>query len=86
MSKTKFDPYRVGPRVRKLRKAAKWTQTDLAVELGVSKAWVSRLETKDVTPSLARVIQLAGLFETTPDALLTAARGPRLEDVEVSLA
>ena len=68
--KTKFDPYRVGPRVRKLRKTAKWTQTDLAVELGVSKAWVSRLETKDVRPSLDRVIQLADLFDTTPDGLL----------------
>jgi putative transcriptional regulator len=61
---------RVGPKVRDLRKAMGWTQGDLSDELQVSKPWVSRLELGTVKPSLDRIIQIADLFDTTPDALL----------------
>ena len=66
----KFKAKNVGVRVLKLRRAALWTQTDLADQLGVSKGWISRLEHGSVNPSLHRVIELARIFDTTPDGLL----------------
>ncbi len=66
----KFKSENVGPRVLKLRRAAEWTQTDLADELGVTKTWISRLENGSTTPSLTRVLEMAAIFETTPDGLL----------------
>jgi len=50
-------------RVRELRGARGWGQTDLARELGVSRQTVHAIETEKYDPSLPLAFKIARLFE-----------------------
>ena len=49
-------------RVRDLRSARGWGQTDLARELGVSRQTIHAIETGKYDPSLPLAFEIAGLF------------------------
>lgn len=69
------EPNRVGSRLREIRRARGMAARDLAERAGVTAAYISRLETGKVSPtvaSLTRVMQALGesvgaLFETPQD-------------------
>jgi transcriptional regulator with XRE-family HTH domain len=60
----------VGARVRSIREAAGMTLTDLAGEMGMSKAHVSRLESGDRSFSLATLLTIASGLGVPVTALL----------------
>ena len=70
-----MSPENVGPNVRRLRRAAGMDQDQLSARLGTSKAWVSMLENGRTLPSIHRVVELAGIFSVTTDALLEDSHG-----------
>jgi putative transcriptional regulator len=49
-------------RIRELRAVKRWSQADLADELGVSRQTVNALETGKYDPSLPLAFKLARLF------------------------
>lgn len=49
-------------RVRELRAARRWSQADLATELGVSRQTVNAIETERYDPSLPLAFKIARLF------------------------
>ena len=50
-------------RIRELRAVKRWSQADLADELGVSRQTVNALETGKYDPSLPLAFKLARLFQ-----------------------
>jgi len=71
-------------RVRELREAAGEDQVDLAVAIGRSRTYVSKLETGDVNPSIETLIAIAHHYRTSPNYLLgwsTREPGAHGEDV-----
>lgn len=64
---------RLGTKVRRLRKQACLSQTQLAVELGLSehsKGYISEIESGKKTPPTEMIVLLAELFKVTTDYLL----------------
>lgn len=57
-------------RIRQLREARQWTQTDLAHVVGVSASAVNRWESGDKRPELPKVIRMSDLFGVSVDYLL----------------
>lgn len=53
---------RFGKIVRELRLQRNWTQDDLAAELGVDAAYISRIERGQKNVSLETVIRLSAVF------------------------
>ncbi len=51
-------------RIRELRAARRWSQADLADQLGVSRQTVNALETGKYDPSLPLAFKIARLFNT----------------------
>ena len=49
-------------RVRELRATKEWSQSDLAVRLGVSRQTVNAIETERYDPSLPLAFKVARLF------------------------
>lgn len=50
-------------RVRNLRSAKEWSQSDLAERLGVSRQTVNAIETEKYDPSLPLAFKVARLFK-----------------------
>jgi putative transcriptional regulator len=50
-------------RLRELRAAREWSQSDLADKLGVSRQTVNAIETERYDPSLPLAFKIAGLFK-----------------------
>jgi putative transcriptional regulator len=50
-------------RVRELRSAKEWSQSDLADKLGVSRQTINAIETEKYDPSLPLAFKLARLFK-----------------------
>ena len=50
-------------RLRELRSARAWSQSDLAEKLGVSRQTVNAIETEKYDPSLPLAFKLARLFK-----------------------
>jgi putative transcriptional regulator len=67
-------PIAMKNRLREMRAAKKWSQSDLAEKLGVSRQTVNAIETGRYDPSLPLAFKVAHLFEVaieevfTPDA------------------
>lgn len=66
---------RLAHRLRLERDARGWSQADLAVHSGVSKAAVSRIERGEMSPTAALLVRLAGAFDLTLAGLLLRAEG-----------
>jgi putative transcriptional regulator len=50
-------------RVRELRSAREWSQSDLADKLGVSRQTINAIETEKYDPSLPLAFKVARLFK-----------------------
>ena len=51
-------------RLRVLRAERKWSQADLAEQLGVSRQTVNAIETEKYEPSITLAFKMARLFDT----------------------
>ena len=52
-------------KLRELRAAKQWSQSDLADKLGVSRQTVNAIETEKYDPSLPLAFKVARLFKTS---------------------
>ncbi len=52
-------------RLRELRVAKEWSQSDLADKLGVSRQTINAIETEKYDPSLPLAFKVARLFKLT---------------------
>lgn len=57
------DLFKIGTKVKELRKAAGITQAGLALRLGMTPGAVSQIENDLITPSLNTLVHLAGIFQ-----------------------
>ncbi|WP_298296922.1 helix-turn-helix transcriptional regulator [uncultured Litoreibacter sp.] len=58
--------------IRVLRAERRWTQADLAKELGVSRNSVNAIENGKYDPSLPLALRIAGLFGKTVEEIFEA--------------
>ena len=63
-----------GKRIKKLRKQKKWTQKELAAKIDVRFTQLNKYECGLHIPPVEKLIQLAEIFDTTVDFLLTGNR------------
>jgi putative transcriptional regulator len=56
-------------RMRELRAAKEWSQSDLADKLGVSRQTINAIETEKYDPSLPLAMKVARLFKTTVEEI-----------------
>jgi transcriptional regulator with XRE-family HTH domain len=61
----------VGVRLRTFRKQRHWTQKELAAKLDVGFSMLNKYEGGWTAPSLDKLVDLANIFETSVDFLLT---------------
>ncbi|HNX95636.1 MAG TPA: helix-turn-helix transcriptional regulator [Holophaga sp.] len=62
-------PRSLGDRVRKIRKAWRWTQRDIAERLNLQTASVSAWERGVALPTGSSLVSLAALLNTSPEVL-----------------
>lgn len=60
-------------RLRQLREAAGFTQSDLARELNVPASYICAMEAGRKSPQLATIARLATALKVDPDELISAA-------------
>jgi transcriptional regulator with XRE-family HTH domain len=61
------DMFRIGEKVRNLRKESRITQAELAASLHMTPGAISQIENEIITPSLQTLVQLAALFNKPLD-------------------
>lgn len=61
----------LGDRIQMLRKQQGLSQEDLAARLGLSRQAIGKWESGNATPSIDNLLELASIFHTTADYLLT---------------
>ncbi len=71
-----FNKVETGNRIRKLREAAKETQSDLAELLGVKRQIISYYENGDRVPNIEQIIRIASHYNTNADFLLCFSKTP----------
>ena len=59
-------------RLRELRAAREWSQSDLADKLGVSRQTVNAIETEKYDPSLPLAFKVAKLFKKSIEEIFEA--------------
>ncbi len=64
----------LGLRIKELRKQHKWTQKELAAKLDMHFAQLNKYEGGLHAPPLEKIVELAEIFDTTVDYLLTGNR------------
>ena len=60
----------IGKRIKELRSKYKYTQTELAAKVGVTKSTIAAYENDSRTPSYDVLIKLANVFRVKVDSLL----------------
>jgi len=60
----------IGDRIRQLRKERKWSQGDLAAEVGGDAGQISRYENGHIAPSADAIVRLAEALDVSCDYLL----------------
>jgi len=60
--------------LRTLRKNAKITQAEMAEKLGVCKQLYSQIEREDIRLDYGRAVQIAAIFNTTPDKIFLSEK------------
>ncbi len=66
----------LGDRIARLRRALGWNQSDLAARVGCKTGQISKYERNAYEPRLATLTQLAAVFGTSTDYLLTGREAP----------
>lgn len=66
--------YRIGERIKELRKKNGWTQEQVADKIGVTKSVVSFYERNNRTPSPEMLVKFAQLYDVSADYLLGIAK------------
>jgi len=56
-------------KLRELRAAKEWSQSDLADKLGVSRQTINAIETEKYDPSLPLAFKVARLFKTSVEEI-----------------
>ena len=64
-------------RLRELRAAKEWSQSDLADKLDVSRQTINAIETEKYDPSLPLAMKIARLFKRAPVSESGSANGNR---------
>ncbi len=64
--------------IKQARKAAKMTQAELASNLKVNRATVSKYETGEIEPSVKMIEAIARILTVTPDYLLGYSDAPNI--------
>jgi len=59
-------------RLRELRAAREWSQSDLADKLGVSRQTINAIETEKYDPSLPLALKMARLFKLPIEQFFSA--------------
>ncbi|MFL6194219.1 MAG: helix-turn-helix domain-containing protein [Thermoanaerobaculia bacterium] len=75
----------LGERITSLRERLRWTQTGLALELGVGRARLGKWEAGEHAPPLSKLILLSRVLGVSTDELLTGEESgplPGLGDPE----
>ena len=65
-----MDYYQIGQRIRKIRKAHKLSQDELASKVGISTTHMSQIETGNTKLSLPVLVDLADALQVRVDDLL----------------
>lgn len=60
----------IGKRIKRLRNKYKYTQTELAEKVGVTKSTIAAYENDSRLPSYEVLIRMAGVFKVSIDSLL----------------
>lgn len=60
----------IGERIKELRKKSRYTQTELANLLGVTKSTIAAYENDSRLPSYDVLVKMAGVFKISIDSLL----------------
>lgn len=81
-----LDPKKVGAEIRRLRKAAGWSQEALAREAGVRRATVSELETGRHTPLMETLERIGGALGVSATTIVMAATGPIPKELQDACA
>ena len=71
--KAEMDYKVVGKRLRNARKSRGYTQGDIAKELGVTIAYISRVERGSGSINIKRLLQLSEFFDTSLNYFLTGS-------------
>lgn len=66
-----MDYYKIGQRIRKARKAHRLSQEELAEKINISTTHMSHIETGNTKLSLAVLVDIAAVLETSTDDLLS---------------
>ena len=60
----------IGSKIKGLRKAKKWSQEDLAKEIGSSRVMIGNYELNTNTPSIDIILKIAKVFDVSVDYLV----------------
>ena len=63
-------PRRFAMRLKRLRKAKRWTQVDLAHATGLSPGYIARRETRRHDPKFSTLVKIAKVFKVQVGDLL----------------
>lgn len=81
-----MDGNHIGVQIKRLRKAKKMTQDELAMRINVSKAAVSSYENGSRLPSYDILIKLAQMFRVSTDNLLGISNQYMIDATGLTLA
>lgn len=71
--------------LRNARKSAKLTQEQLAKELGVNRATVSKYETGEISPSVDQLIKICNILDVSFDELIGDEPGIKPSEIRQSM-
>ena len=83
-----LDYYKIGQRIRKLRRAHGFSQEELAERIGISTTHMSHIETGNTKLSLPVFVDIASALEVRTDDLLdtpTVTTSQALEEISAVL-
>lgn len=84
-----MDYYKIGQKIRKIRKAHGLSQEELAEKVGISTTHMSHIETGNTKLSLPVFVDIAGALEVRTDDLLdnpaTATTSTSLDEIATVL-
>ncbi len=86
-----IDMLDIGSRIAELRKAANWSQEELAKKIGSSRVMIGNYERNSNTPSIDILLKLAQVFDVSVDFLVGQGKAAkfnketlaRIEDMDL---